>query len=151
GFGLSDPEPSPGQFNMNDLAQRLSLIEEAGGVPVISLVGAPAWMRGGRSAAAGGGAAGGGSSGSNAFFRPPSAAHYQDFAALCAHIAQAFPSVRYFVVWNEMKGFYTKDGWNYRAYTSMYNDVYRAIKAVRPDAQVGGPYAVMTGYTSPPH
>jgi len=31
----------------------------------------------------------------------------------------------------------------------MYNDVYKAIKAVRPDAMVGGPYATMSSYTSP--
>jgi hypothetical protein len=39
--------------------------------------------------------------------------------------------------------------WNGPAYTSMYNDVYQAIKAVRPDAEVGGPYAPLTSYSAP--
>ena len=53
------------------------------------------------------------------------------------------PKVDYFDVWNELKGFWSSSGntWNYQSYTEMYDDVYRAIKAVRPDALVGGPYA----------
>ena len=53
------------------------------------------------------------------------------------------PKVDYFDVWNEMKGFWNSPAntWNYQAYTDMYNDVYQAIMAVRPDARIGGPYA----------
>ena len=42
-----------------------------------------------------------------------------------------------------MKGFWDtgRNSWNAQAYTTLYNDVYAAIKAVRPDAEVGGPYA----------
>lgn len=138
GFGAnSDPEPSPGVFNMTAIARRLSWIERAGGKPVITLYSAPAWMRDPGSPAG--------------FNRPPTPDHYQDFATLCAHVAAAFPQVKYFVVWNELKGFWdpAARNWNYQAYTTMYNDVYRAIKKVRPNALVGGPYAVMSAQSLP--
>ena len=82
-------------------------------------------------------------------------AHFEDFARLAALVSERYdgthrsangallPKVDYFDVWNEMKGFWNSstNTWNYQGYTTMYNDVYRAIKAVRPDAQIGGPYA----------
>jgi hypothetical protein len=138
GFGDdANPEPSPGTFNMSAIARRLGWIERAGGTPVISLYSAPAWMRDTGSAAG--------------FNRPPTPDHYQDFATLCAHVAAAFPQVKYFVVWNELKGFWnpTTRSWNFEGYTAMYNDVYEAIKKVRPDALVGGPYAVMSAQPVP--
>jgi hypothetical protein len=90
-------------------------------------------------------------SGSKGFFAPPSPDHYQDFADLCAHVAQSFPRVKYFVVWNEMKGFFSNSNWDYQQYTAMYNVVYTTIKKVRPDAMVGGPYAVLPSSASPIH
>jgi hypothetical protein len=59
--------------------------------------------------------------------------------------------VKYFLVWNEFKGFWSKaaNGWNIRGYTAMYNDVYTAIKRVRPDALIGGPYAPTPPYSTP--
>ena len=50
------------------------------------------------------------------------------------------------LVWNELKGFYddAENRWDYEGYTALYNEVYKAVKAVRPDVQVGGPYAVIT-------
>jgi hypothetical protein len=80
---------------------------------------------------------------------------YADFAHLAAEVAERYdgrhrasdgellPKVDFFDVWNEMKGFWDtdKNSWNAEAYTTLYNDVYAAIKAVRPDAEVGGPYA----------
>lgn len=130
GFGATaDPEPSPGVFDMSSIAARLSLIEQAGGIPVISLVGAPAWMH----------------PASSSFFTPPTASHYAAFAALCEHVAQSFPQVKYFVVWNELKGFWNRatHTWNYVGYTAMYNAVYHAIKQVRPTAMIGGPYVAL--------
>ena len=60
-----------------------------------------------------------------------------------AQMVNYCPRFDYFDVWNEMKGFWddSTNTWNYQAYTTMYNDVYIAIKTVRPDAQIGGPYA----------
>jgi hypothetical protein len=125
-WGLPDPEPAPGRFNLSALASRISLITSTGGTPVVTLCTAPDWMKNriGPDVA-------------------PTPAHYQDFANLAAKIAQSFPQVKYFVVWNEFKGFWNEaaNTWNIRHYTAMYNDVYRAIKRVRPDALVGGPYA----------
>jgi hypothetical protein len=81
----------------------------------------------------------------------PTPGHYRDFATLAAKIARSFPQVKYFLVWNEFKGFWSKatNGWNIRGYTAMYNDVYTAIKRVRPDALVGGPYAPTPPYPTP--
>ncbi len=142
GFGAQvNPEPTLGSYNLNSITPRLNMITTAGGKPVITLVQAPSWMHDGS----------GDPNNLSSFATPPSPDHYKDFAALSAHIAQAYPQVKYFVVWSEMRGFYnnktkTIDAANY---TAMYNDVYTAIKAVRPDAQVGGPYATMTSYSTP--
>lgn len=139
GFGAgADPEPSPGAYDFSSIAQRTALIEATGGTPVITLCSAPDWMKDG-------------ATGQGLFDTPPSPDHYEDFATLAAHIAQAFPQVRYFVVWNELKGFWdpATRSWDYQDYTTMYNDVYEAIKAVRPDAMVGGPYANMSAWPTP--
>jgi len=140
GFGADvSPEPTPGKFDMSAIASRLHLIEAAGGIPVITLVSAPNWMKDPSTAS------------SKLFRAPPSPDHYADFATLCAHVAASFPEVKYFVVWSELRGFYqakTKS-WDGAAYTAMYNDVYTAIKAVRPDARVGGPYANLASVPSP--
>jgi len=70
---------------------------------------------------------------------------YEDaFATLCAEIAKKYTSVKYFQVWNEFKGMWdgkTKD-WDWERYTRLYNKIYKAVKAARPDALVGGFYLV---------
>jgi hypothetical protein len=126
-WGLPDPEPVPGQFYLSGIASRINYIAETGGTPVITLCAAPSWMTDG--------------GGPNS---APTPSHYRAFAALAARIAASFPQVKYFVVWNEFKGFWNAatQSWAIRGYTTMYNDVYRAIKRVRPDALIGGPYAV---------
>jgi len=133
-WGLPDPEPRPGSFDFSAIASRIRLITSTGGTPVVTLCAAPNWMKNGTGAET-----------------APTPAHYQDFAKLAARIAQAFPSVKYFVVWNELKGFWSKktNNWNIQGYTAMYNDVYKAIKRVRPDALVGGPYAPMPPSATP--
>jgi hypothetical protein len=133
-WGLPDPEPTPGSFDFSAIASRIRLITSTGGTPVVTLCAAPDWMKNGTSPDA-----------------APTPAHYRDFARLAAKIAQSFPEVRYFVVWNELKGFWSKarNNWNIQGYTSMYNDVYMAIKRVRPDALVGGPYAPIPTYATP--
>jgi hypothetical protein len=133
-WGLPAPEPSPGEFNLSALAARINLISSTGGIPMITLCAAPNWMKN-----------------STGPETAPTPTHYQDFAALAAKIAQTFPQVKYFVVWNELKGFWNPatNNWNIQQYTEMYNDVYRAIKRVRPDAIVGGPYVATPPYAAP--
>lgn len=165
GFGANDPEPNPvptstslssSNTELSSIASRINLITAEGGVPVMTLVAAPPWMVGCNNYTSAGLPCPSGAdtnsdcvedSNSNSLTAsPPCPAHYQDFAKLCAYIAQQFPQVKYFVVWSELRGFQvvqsgsptTIDAANY---TNMYNDIYTAIKAVRPDAQVGGPYA----------
>ena len=141
GWGEGNPEPSPGVYDFTTLANRVSMVLAAGGIPVITLCGAPDWMKGGTA----------GTTDWSQLDVAPLPAYYQDFAALAAKVAAAFPQVRYFVVWNELKGFWNAgtNSWDAAGYTTMYNDVYRAIKQVRPDALVGGPYAPMHSYASP--
>ena len=133
-WGLGSPEPVSGKFNLADIRGRVGLTVSTGGIPVITLCTAPNWMKHG----AGPDIA-------------PSVKNYQNFAILAARIAQEFPQVRYFVVWNELKGFWnaSKGLWNISKYTILYNMVYRAIKKVRPSAEVGGPYIIVTPYSSP--
>jgi hypothetical protein len=133
-WGLPDPEPSPGKFDFSALASRIKLITSTGGTPVITLCSAPDWMKGGTDPGL-----------------APTLAHYRDFAVLAAKIAQSFPQVKYFLVWSELKGFWSHaaNNWNVRGYTFMYNDVYTAIKRIRPDALVGGPYAPAGPYPAP--
>ena len=71
----------------------------------------------------------------------------QAFAKLCADIAARYPDVKYFQVWNEFKGMWNtkSNDWDYARYTRLYNAVYDAVKAVRPDAQIGGFYIVLDG------
>lgn len=148
GFGAQDnPEPSAGTFDTSSIGPRIRMILNAGGIPVITLVQAPSWMYTGCA-----------NPDTNSYDYPvptfgaaPCPEHYTDFAALAAHIAKCFPDVKYFVVWSEMRGFFNASTQSFDAvnYTRMYNDVYDSIKAVRPDAMVGGPYATMSSYVSP--
>ncbi len=71
--------------------------------------------------------------------------HVRDFANLCRAVAQHYPQVEYFQIWNEFKGYWAKGGWDVERFTLMYNAVYDAVKAVRPDAQIGGPYLSLGG------
>ena len=69
------------------------------------------------------------------------------YATLCADIAKKYTGVKYFQVWNEFKGLWSssKNDWDYERYTRFYNKIYRKVKAVRPDAQIGGFYQVIAG------
>jgi Glycosyl hydrolases family 39 len=135
GWGVGNPEPSPGAYDFGDLDRRMDLIRRTGGVPVITLCCAPDWMRGGRP----------GETDWSDLERAPLPEHYQDFADLAGEVAARYPDVRHFIVWNEMKGFFDEaaNRWDYEGYTRLYNLVYEAVKRVNPDNQVGGPYAVM--------
>jgi len=141
GWGPGSPEVSPGVFDFGGIAQQISFVQASGGIPVITLCGAPDWMKGGVA----------GTTDWTKLGVPPLPQHYQDFAALSAAVALAFPQVKYFVVWSELRGFWssTTRSWDAASYTAMYNDVYRAVKSVRPDALVGGPYVSIHSLVGP--
>ena len=145
GWGAADPEPSPGQYAWSSLDSRVEVMGAT--VPatkrMITLCTAPGWMKVG------------GSSQEWNMNDAVAPSHYTDFADLAAQTALRYdgkhrgangrllPKVDDFDVWNSMKGFWdaTANSWNVAGYTQMYNDVYAAIKAVRPNARIGGPYA----------
>jgi hypothetical protein len=143
GWGVGSPEVSPGVFDFSQIAKRIAFIESTGGVPVITLCGAPSWMTGGQA----------GTTDWSQLEAAPLPQYYPDFAQLSAAIASAFPEVKYFVVWKEMAGFWngSTNSWDAVGYTTMYDDVYRAIKAARPDALVGGPYVALQSRSDPPN
>jgi hypothetical protein len=143
GWGADNPEPAPGVYNWTSLDRRIALIRSMHAVPVITLCAAPDWMKGGTS----------GKTDWSKIEVAPTPQHYADFAALAKTVAQRYPDVRYFQVWNEFKGFWDRaaNNWNYRGYTQMYNLVYDALKSVNPAIQVGGPYLVLEGTGLNPH
>jgi hypothetical protein len=119
GWGTSDPEPSKGYYDWSSLDARVRDIQSSGSQAMISLCCAPDWMKE-----------------SSDIEAAPLPQHYSDFAQLAAQVAARYSNVKIFQVWNELKGF----NGDYQAYTTLYNDVYDAVKAVRPDAKLGGPY-----------
>jgi hypothetical protein len=137
GFGTLNPEPAPGTFDWESLDRRMRLTETTGGRVALTLCCAPDWMKGGAA----------GQTDWTRLEADPLPEHYADFAALAAAAVQRYPRVERVLVWNELKGFYRTDlnRWDQEGYTTLYNAVYRAVKAVRPDVQVGGPYVVLTG------
>ncbi|MGI5168793.1 xylan 1,4-beta-xylosidase [Spirillospora sp. CA-253888] len=135
GWGASNPEPAPGRYDFRSLDQRVELIRDTRGTPVITLCCAPDWMKGGTA----------GRTDWTAIETAPTAAHHDDFAALAGRVAARYPDVRHFLVWNEFKGFWDRraNAWDHVAYTSLYNKVYAAVKKANPQARVGGPYLPM--------
>ncbi len=136
GFGTTNPEPSPGDYDWDSLDQRMELTEETGGKAMLTLCCAPDWMKGGEA----------GDTDWTLLEENPLPEHYGDFATLAAEAVRRYPQVERVMVWNELKGFYNQGAnrWDYEGYTDFYNQVYRAVKDVRPDVQVGGPYVVLT-------
>jgi hypothetical protein len=137
GWGADNPEPSPGIYNFQTLDERIDVIRRMHATPVITLCGAPDWMKGGQA----------GSTDWSKLERAPLPAHYADFATLAATIARRYPDVHYYQVWNEMKGLWdaAARNWNAAGYTDLYNQVYDALKSVSPAIKVGGPYLVIEG------
>lgn len=132
GWGVDNPEPSPGQYDFRSLDRRMDFIRRTDGIPVIVLCCAPDWMKGGEP----------GETDWDRLENAPRPEHFADFAALSAAVAKRYPYVRHFLVWNEFKGFFDDelDRWDAKGYTDLYNVVYDAVKAVDPANQVGGPY-----------
>lgn len=137
GHGALNPEPTPGVFDWASLDARMRLITETGGTPVIDLFGAPDWMKGGAP----------GRTDWSRLEVAPLPEYYDEYAELSRQVALRYPQVRHFMVWSETKGFWNKSLGFYDpvAYTRLYNQVFTALKSVRPDIQVGGPYLVLEG------
>lgn len=132
GWGVDNPEPSPGEYDFRTLDRRMDFIRRSGGIPVIVLCCAPDWMKGGEP----------GETDWDRLETAPRPEHFADFAALSAVVAERYPYVRHFLVWNEFKGFFDDEQkrWDAKGYTDLYNAVYQALKSVDPANQVGGPY-----------
>lgn len=146
GWGAESPWPDstiidPEDWSWESLDARMDLIRETNGVAVITLCGAPTWMYA---------PSRNGETDWSALETAPTRSHYDEFAHLCAEVARRYPDVRYFQVWNEMKGFYYAAGnrWNYENYTILYNMVYDSLKAINPELKIGGPYVVMDSWST---
>ncbi|MDK1475686.1 xylan 1,4-beta-xylosidase [Streptomyces sp. 549] len=138
GWGADNPEPAPGRYDFRSLDSRVALMRRTGATPVITLCCAPDWMKGGRA----------GHTDWDELETAPRPEHYRDFADLAGRIAQRYPDVRHFLVWNEFKGFFDEERrrWDHEGYTELYNLVHDEVKRVREDALVGGPYVVMDSH-----
>ncbi len=144
GWGTDNPQPSEGgPYNFESLDRRVELMRSLGGEMVLTFCSAPGWMK---------------TSGEDWNMNDRVAdEHVDDFAKLAAAIAERYPDVKYFQVWNEFKGYWdssilNSDGsignWDYVRYTDFYNSVYTAVKNVRPDAKIGGYYISLGGDAS---
>ncbi|HEV7469436.1 MAG TPA: hypothetical protein VGO23_06585 [Pseudonocardia sp.] len=143
GFGTVNPEPAEGEFDWASLDTRMKLVEDTGDRTALTLCCSPDWMKGGAQ----------GETDWSKLERAPMPEYFDAFAKLSAEAVQRYPQVERVLVWNELKGFYHEDQnrWDYEGYTELYNKVYTAVKAVRPDVQVGGPYPVMTSLAADDH
>lgn len=137
GWGTLNPNPAPGVYDWETLDRRVALVRAMKAVPVITLCAAPDWMKGGKAR----------ETDWSKIEVAPVAEHYADFARLAAVVARRYPDVGHFQVWNEMKGLWDAraNNWDIAAYTRLYNHVYDALKSVRRDIRVGGPYFVVEG------
>jgi len=135
GFGTSNPEPEPGEYDWDTLDERMRLTEQTGQRTMLTLCCAPDWMKGGEE----------GETDWDELEEAPLPEHFDDFARLAAEAVTRYPQIERVMVWNELKGFWhdEENRWDYEGYTDLYNRVYRAVKDARPDVQVGGPYVVL--------
>ncbi len=139
GWGARNPNPAPGVYDWTDLDAYMASMRSMGTTPVLTLAMAPDWMTNAPQPNLTG------EPRYNPFY-PPTPAHYDDFAELARQIARRYPDVKYYQVWNEMKGF----AFPYTEYTAFYNTVYDALKGVDPGIQVGGFYLTLTGNSGNP-
>jgi hypothetical protein len=178
GWGLPDPWPdpsAPGPTNWGALDARLKFIVESGGIPVITLCEAPWWMKGQLQA-----------NGTTLVLTQAEEWSSRAFASrildnemgawlhLVERVAERYMAppynVRYFQVWNELKGYYDPitNTYDYQTnagnstghhanhgYTYMYNLVYDRLMSAAASlgipgshVKVGGPYAVMDTWSS---
>lgn len=177
-WGVDDPWPDPSQpepTNWASLDARMRLIMQLGGTPVITLSEAPWWMKGQLQP-----------DGSTRLITQSeewadiaySARILDNKMGAWLHLVQRVAerymappyNVRYFQVWNELKGYYDPltnaydynnspgepNGPNARhGYTYMYNQVYNTLMQVAASLniqtstiEVGGPYVVIDTWSS---
>lgn len=178
GWGADDPWPDPTQSepsNWSSLDQRLRLLLATGSIPVITLAEVPWWMKGqlqpdGTTRLL---------TASNEWADIAYASRVLDnkldaWLHLVQRVAERYMvppyNVRYFQVWNELKGYYNPltNAYDYaispgnpsasvaqHGYTYMYNLVYERLMQVAgslgiaPESiKVGGPYVVMDTWSS---
>jgi len=139
GWGVGPINETPGQpFNWSTLDARVNLMRMTGSTMVITFCCGPTWMVDPNW-----------TSGTDwtklEYGILPE--HEQDYANLAKEVALRYPDVKYFQVWNEMKGLWNSstNNWDYQRYTSLYNKIWDTVKAVRPDANIGGPYLKIEG------
>lgn len=178
GWGLPDPWPDPqsaGPTNWEPLDARIHAMVDAGSIPVITLAEAPWWMKGQLQP-----------DGSTQLLTPadewaPIAYssrildnHMNDWMTLVRDVAERYMAppfnVRYFLVWNELKGYYNPvtNDYDYstnpghpnharatHGYTYMYNRVYQQLLTVAANlnvplssVRIGGPYVVMDTWST---
>jgi len=124
GWGTDNPMSGAGQYDWSSLDQQVDIMRHirdlSGGKTklMISLCCAPDWMKN-----------------NSDINTAPNPGNYADFANLAKKVVQRYPDIQNFQVWNELKGFN-----NPSDYMQLYNDVYDAVKSVRPSARLGGPY-----------
>lgn len=140
GFGTTSPEVSNGvrDYVASNLTARVNTVMSGAATKVITFALAPAWCR----EVPSGVTPIDDFSPEAWYYAPPQAQYVDEFAALCADIAATYTDTIYFIVWNEMKGLFdsTNNVWDFARYTTMYNAIWSAVKAARPDAKIGGPY-----------
>jgi hypothetical protein len=139
GFGANDLLPTPNSaftpsaYDWGAIDSAIVRSQNAI-VPQIVLYGAPGWMKG-----------------SSTFGNEDRVltSKFADYAEMCRRVALRYSWCKVFVIWNEMKGFFDNslNRWGYEDFTTMYNMAHAAIKSVRPDALIGGPYMVLDKYT----
>ncbi|MHA7111667.1 fibronectin type III domain-containing protein [Sunxiuqinia elliptica] len=146
GWGPGNPWPDstvvdPANWNWSVLDDRINLIRDTNGEAVITLCACPTWMHTPSM---------NGQTDWSKIEEAPTPDHYDDFAHLCAEVARRYPDVKYFQIWNELKGFFdgSLNRWGYETFTDMYNMVYDSLKAVNPNLLIGGPYVPMDTWST---
>ena len=177
-WGIDDPWPDPSQpepTNWATLDSRIQLIQQTGGIPVLTLAEAPWWMKGQLQAD--------GTTRQLTQADEWSGIAYSSrildnkmsaWVHLVQRVAERYMAppynVRYFQVWNELKGYYNPSTNNYdytnspgdpsgpyaeHGYTYMYNQVYQKLMDVahelhvsQTSVKVGGPYVVMDTWST---
>ncbi len=135
-FGASNLQSSQGApLDFTSLDARVANLRSLGGECMLTLCSAPGWMLESEP-----------ESGYDPESRPKEI-YFDEYASICAAVAQRYPDVKYFQVWNEFKGFWNAETgwWDDALYLTFYNKIYTAVKAVRPDAYVGGFYMSIRG------